>query len=168
MDLIEALHILKDSGSASSLQAEITCLVVGEFYDRKEKYLAAIDRLGLGERVRIVDSYVPNEQVEPYFAAADVVVLPYVSATQSGVVQAAYQFERPVIATSVGGLPEVIDDGRTGLLVPPQDPEALAHAIRRYYEERMEPEFVAAIRRDAGRFSWDRLISTIEELGASP
>jgi len=83
-------------------------------------------------------------------------VLPYRSATQSAVGQVAYRFERPVIATTVGGLPELVDDGRTGLLVPPRDPKALADAIRAYFTESLESEFTQAIRKDQGRFSWDR------------
>ena len=159
MDLIQAMAMLKDTG--------ITCMIVGEFYDQKEKYLAEIEKHGLNGAFRIVDSYVPNEEVEQYFAAADAVVLPYISATQSAVVQVAHIFERPAIATAVGGIPEAVDNGRTGLIVPPQNPKALAGAIRRYYSEDMESRFVQSIQSDHGRFSWDRVIQTIESLGAS-
>lgn len=159
IDLIQAMGQLKDE--------RITCLVVGEFYDKKEPYLAEIERLGIRKNIRIVDNYVPNEDVEKYFAASDVVVLPYRSATQSGVVQAAWTFERPVIATDVGGLPEAIDRERTGILVDPENPEQLARAIRRYYSESLEEKFAEAIRKDQGRFSWDRVIEKIETIGAS-
>jgi len=93
-----------------------------------------------------------------------VVVLPYRSATQSGIAQIAYRFQRPVIASSVGGLPECIDDGRTGILVSPRDPEALGRAICRYFDEGLESRLVDGIRQDQGRFSWDRVIEAIEEL----
>jgi len=159
MDLIDAMSLVRTP--------DVICLAVGEFYDDKARYVARIERLDLLNRVRLIDRYIPNEEVEQYFAAADVVVLPYRAATQSGVVQMAFRFERPVIATSVGGLPESIDDGRTGLLVPPGDPKALAHAIDRYFDEALESHFSAAIREDEGRFSWDRVIEAIESLGDS-
>lgn len=159
MDLIEALALTKTN--------DLTCLVVGEFYDKKVKYVSRVEALGLEDRVRMIDRYVPNEDVEPFFAAADAVILPYKSATQSAIVQMAFRFERPVVATSVGGLPESIDDGRTGLLVPPNDPHALAYAIDRYYDESLEAPFTDAIREERGRFSWDHVIETVESLGAS-
>lgn len=156
MDLIDAMALIRNR--------DITCLAVGEFYDKKEPYERKIRELGLGERVRLVDRYVPNEEVEPYFAAADVVILPYRSATQSGIVQIAFRFGRPVISTSVGGLPESLDDGRTGILVPPNDPAALAGAIDRYFDGSMEARLAAGIAADEGRFSWERVIETIEAL----
>jgi len=158
MDLIAALALLKNR--------DVTCLVAGEFYDKKAGYEARIRQLGLEHRIRTVDRYIPNEEVEAYFAAADAVVLPYRTATQSGIAQIAFRFGRPVIATSVGGLPESIDDGRTGLLVPPRNPEALAAAIDRYFDESLESQFSIEIERDAGRFSWDRVIEAIESLAA--
>src|SRR5690606_26793337 len=110
-------------------------LVLGEFYSGKERTLAQIESLGLGDAVTLEDGYVPNEKVGLYFSAADVVVLPYRSATQSGIVPIAYQLERPVICTDVGGLAEVVEHGRTGLICPPQDVEALAQSVLRFYEE---------------------------------
>jgi len=159
MDLIRAMALLKDM--------PVTCMVVGEFYSGKDRYLSEIERLGLGESIRVIDRYVPNEEVEPYFAAADVVVLPYRSATQSAIVQMAYRFERPVIATTAGGLPEVVEDGTTGLLVPPENPEALSRAIRKYYDSNVEPSMSAAVRGSKDRFSWNQVIEAIETLGAS-
>lgn len=156
MDLLEAMSIVTTPN--------VTCLVVGEFYEKRSKYEAKVRELGLTGRIRIIDSYIPNEDVELYFSAADVVVLPYRSATQSGIVQIAFRFARPVIATTVGGLPESVDDERTGLLVPPQNPIALANAIDRYFSESLEPRFRAEIRRQSSRFSWDRVIETIESL----
>jgi glycosyltransferase involved in cell wall biosynthesis len=159
MNLVRAMALLQDM--------EVTCMVAGEFYDKKSRYISEIDRLALNDVVRIVDEYVPNEQVERYFAAADAVVLPYVSATQSSIVQMAHRFGRPVIATAVGGLPEAVDDGATGLLVQPDSPAALADAIRRFYEESLEAQLTANICADRGRFSWDRVVESIEAIGAS-
>lgn len=160
MDLIRAMSFLRD--------LHVTCLVAGEFYDDPRPYMSEISALGLHDFIRVDNGYIPGDQVETYFAASDVVVLPYLSATQSGIVQTAYYFERPVICTSVGGLPEVVDHDRTGLLVPPHRPDALADAIRRYYEEHLEPALTDGIRHAKDRFSWDRVVETIERIGASP
>jgi glycosyltransferase involved in cell wall biosynthesis len=110
-------------------------LIVGEFYDDRARYERIIEELNISARVKIVAEHVPDERVGDYFTAADVVVLPYVSATQSGITQIAFAFGLPVISTNVGGLPEVVRDGETGYIVPPEDETALAGAIVRYFEE---------------------------------
>ena len=144
---------------------ETHLLVVGEFWDDKSSYLNLIGELGIAQAVTIVDRYIPNEELGLYFSAADVVVLPYVDATQSGVTQLAYGFEKPVITTWVGGIPEVVKDGETGLIVPPQDSEALGEAIVRYFEEDLGARFTPNIRAQVqgGVFSWGRLVRLIEE-----
>jgi len=83
--------------------------------------------------VHFHSEYVPNEQIAVYFSACDAVVLPYLEATQSGVAQLAIGFEKPMIATSVGGMPETIHNGETGLIVPPGDSAALADAVVRFF-----------------------------------
>ncbi len=137
-------------------------LVVGEFYDDKRRYVELAEGLGLGDKLRVVDRYVPNEEVAAYFRCADAVVLPYVSATQSGIVQIAFGLGCPVITTRVGGLPEAVEDGRTGLVVAPCDAAALAEAIVRYYEDDLEPAFREQIARRSDRFEWSAQIELIE------
>ena len=100
--------------------------------------------------------------VEDYFAAADLVVAPYLSATQSGIVQLAYGFEKPVVASRVGGIPEVVLDGITGYLVPPADPGAISHAVVDFFQKGRGPAMSASIREELGRFSWDKMVETIE------
>ncbi len=128
--LIDAMKLLVDAG-----MTDCTLLVVGEFYDDETRYRNRVRELGLEPYIRFVSEYVPNDQVTTYFSAADVVVLPYLSATQSGIVQIAYNFDKPVIATDTGGLAEVVVDKKTGLIVPPNSPEALAGAIKQFYTE---------------------------------
>lgn len=145
-------------------QRKVTLLVVGEFWEGRERYLRRIEELGIRDAVTIVEGYIPNEQVEPYFAAADLVVLPYTSGTSSGIVQIAYGCDKPVIATHVGCLPEVVEDGKTGYVVPPRAPQALAAAVVRFFAEQKAQEFVGNVRVSKERFSWDHLVDSIEQL----
>ena len=160
MVLIEAMKRLKDAGGIDGL----LLLAVGEYYDGEAKYRARAAELGLGSSVRFVSEYVPNDQVGRYFSAADAVVLPYLSATQSGIAQIAYNFDKPVIVTDVGGLAEVARDAVTGFVVPPNDPDALAGAIRRFYQEDRALEFSANVAEEKKKYSWDHLVASIEEL----
>lgn len=140
-------------------------LVVGEFWTAPEFYLRYAEEFGVSDAMTIVNRYVPNEDLGQYFDLADAVVLPYVSATQSAVVQLAFGFGKPVITTRVGGLHEVVEDGVTGLIVPPQDERALAEAIVRYFEEGLAGPMAENVRRvGAGQtFSWQQLVATLEQ-----
>lgn len=151
--LLEAMKHLDD----------IFLLLVGEFYDDEKKYRSKIKELEL-TNVKVVPEFVPNEEVGLYFSAADVVVLPYLSATQSGVGAIAYHFEKPIIATNVGGLAEFAIDGRTGFLVPANDPLALALAIRRFYDEKKEIDFVINVKEEKKKHTWEYVVQTIEQL----
>jgi len=144
---------------------EVHLWVVGEFWQSVEMYRSQIESLGLEERVHIVNRYVPNEEVGLYFAAADAVVLPYLSGTGSGIAQIAFGYEKPVVATTVGDLPEVVEEGKTGFIVPPANAEALAKAVLAIYEKSGE-EWAANIRARRDRFSWDRLADCIENFVA--
>lgn len=133
-------------------RVDVELLIVGEFYDDRKKYDTIIGELGIGKTVTVVAEHVPDEDVGRYFSASDVVVLPYVSATQSGITQVAYAFGLPVISTNVGGLPEVVRDGETGYIVDADDEGALVGAIARYFEgderERLRANVRAEARRD--------------------
>lgn len=146
----------------------ITLLVVGESYEGTAHYLNRTRELGISDAVILHTEYVPNDSVSMYFSACDVVVLPYRSATQSGIVQIAYQFSRPVIATDVGGLSEVVLHEETGLIVPADDPEALANAILRFYDENLEDRFVERVKQEKAKYTWDALVDAIENLVPNP
>jgi len=152
--------ILAMAGIVKSIDCVL--LVVGEFYEPKEQYLSLIKQLGLEEHIVIRDEYVKNEAVSLYFSSADVVVLPYVTATQSGIVQIAFGLNKPVITTNVGGLPEAVEDGKTGFLVDPESPEKLAEAILKFYEGNYETKFSERIKETSHAFSWDAAVSNIE------
>ncbi|MDE7322597.1 MAG: glycosyltransferase [Lachnospiraceae bacterium] len=143
---------------------DVTLLIVGSFGSDKENYLRLIEQNHVQDCIEVIDGYTPDNEVETYFSACDVVVLPYESATQSGIVQIAYGFQKPVIVTNVGGLPDVVTDNRTGYIVDSRNPQQLADAVVRYYQDDMEAIFVENVKKEAQRFSWDRLTEKVEEL----
>lgn len=112
-------------------------VIAGTFFESVEDYRARIAELGLSDVVRLFDEYIPNEDVAPLFELTDLVVLPYRSASQSGVIPLAATFRKPVVATNVGALPEGL--AGSGLVVPPQDPDALGAAVVRALHEPPEP-----------------------------
>jgi D-inositol-3-phosphate glycosyltransferase len=146
---------------------DVHLVVAGEFWEPRERYDRIAAELRIADRVEIVDRYLDEAEVAERFAAADVVVLPYVSATQSAVVQLAFAHGRPVISTTVGGIPEVVDEGVNGLLVEPDDPPALAAAITRFYTEALGAQMRARIAaRDTG--GWRRYVDGLRTLSSAP
>lgn len=156
--LLQAMADIKDK------IADIKLLVVGSFDNDKQSYMDLIKESGIFNYIEVMDDYIPACEVEKYFAASNLVVLPYESATQSGIVQIAYEFEKPVIVTNVGGLPDVVEDGKTGYIVEPKNGKALAEAICKYFMQHKQEEFTHNIKKEAYRFSWDRMVDTIEML----
>ncbi len=139
-----------------------TLVVAGELYEDDAPYRCLAS--AAGDSVRMLMRYVPDDEVEALFKAADVVVLPYRSATQSGVTHVAYALGVPVITTDVGGLAESVAEGETGLIVPPEDPEALARAIVRYFAEGLAPSLRAGVERLRAAHSWEALAASTLEL----
>ena len=164
----KGLGVLLEAMPAILAQLPVHLLVVGEIWGSSAEYLAQIQRLGIADHVTLINEYVPDECVTDYFKVADVVVLPYLSATQSAVVQLAYAHGIPVIVSRVGGLPDVVRPGETGLLVPPNDPVALAAAIGRFFHDDLGPRMRASIAADQARFSWQRTVETVELLAEAP
>jgi glycosyltransferase involved in cell wall biosynthesis len=161
LDLVEAMP------AALARVPELHLLVVGEFWEDREPYDEAVRRNGLGGKVTIVDRYVPNEEVAGYFDSADLVVLPYVTATGSGIVQMAYAFGKPVLTTLVGSLPEVVEDGTTGFLVEPGDPSAIAAAIAEFFESGRADEFAANIAAASDRVAWGGFVEAVESIAGA-
>jgi glycosyltransferase involved in cell wall biosynthesis len=133
--LIEALSLLKNQYNNLKL------LVAGEFYDDKKFYTDIIDKLNLQDRIILRDEYIPNEKVKDYFLVSDLVILPYRSATQSGILNLAYGFRKPVIVTKVGGLSEFVIDESTGLIVEEPKAELIAEAIAKYFRSAGKIDF---------------------------
>lgn len=145
---------------------KVRLMVVGDFGEDKEQYMELIRACGVSDVVRTVEGYIPDREVEKYFAASDLVVLPYISATQSGIVQIAYGFTKPVVVTNVGGLPEVVTDGKTGYVVESRSPSELARAVERFFREEKAEEFAVHIREEEYRFSWDRIVEVVDGFGS--
>ena len=117
--------------------------------------------LGIEDLIDVTDGHIPIGEVEKFFAASDLVVLPYESATQSGVIQVAYSFDKPVLATRVGGLPDVVFDGETGYLVDPFKPVLIADAICDFVDNDKADELSKGIEREKYRYSWERMEEVI-------
>jgi D-inositol-3-phosphate glycosyltransferase len=144
--------------------ANLHLMIAGDFWEDEQIYRRLVDELGLKDRVTIHNRYIRNEEIEAYFVAANALVLPYLSGSQSGVGMLAIHFGLPIIATNVGGLAETVRDGVNGLIVPPADSAALAAALRRFVDEGLEAPMRVEAARVRERLSWPALVSVIEEL----
>ena len=176
----KGLDTLLEAWPAVRVRRPVTLVVAGEFYEDAAPYRAQVLRInattasfatpsaldaGRGDAVRLLDRYLPDDEVEALFKAADVVVLPYRSATQSGVTHVAYALGVPVITTDVGGLSETVRPGETGLVVPPEDPRALADAVVRFFADGMGPRLRDGVRALQREHSWEVLAARVLELG---
>lgn len=151
--LIEAVHNLKMS--------DFKVIVAGEFYEDKQRYLNLISAYNLEEQFIILDKFVKSEEIKYYFCAADLIVQPYISATQSGVTQIGYHFERPMLVTNVGGLAEIVPHGKAGYVCE-RDPKAIAAAIQDFYANNREKDFANFVASYKENFSWSKLVEGIE------
>lgn len=157
--LLDAWALLKTEGKTAGRKL----LVVGEVYGDDAKYREQIARLGLADDVVMHNEFVPDEEVGAWFSVADMVALPYKSATQSGVTQVAYAFGVPMVVTNVGGLSEMVEDDVVGVLAE-CDARSVADAIAKCYEGDNLERYRAGVERNKGRFSWDATADKIEKL----
>lgn len=163
----KGLHILLESlPRVRASLGEVTLLVAGELMESRWHYRRLIRQLGLEREVRWIAGYVPERLAPVYFAAADLVAVPYLEASSSAVLLSAYAYQRPVVATAVGGTPELVEDGVTGLLVPPGDPTALALAISRVLADPQMAASMGARGRQMAerRFAWREIARLTEDL----
>ena len=150
-------HLLNAMPDIVKKYPEIKLLIAGDFAGGRPAYDEMIKELGISEYIQIHDGHIPIPDVEKFFAACDLVVLPYESATQSGVIQAAYGFEKPVLATNVGGLPDAVDNMKTGYIVEPLRPDLIANAISDFFDNDRASEFKQNVIDSAYKFSWERM-----------
>ncbi len=152
--------LLKAFAHPKMRSLQVSLVVAGEFYTREEPYLKLAQSLGVADRIIWRTDFIPDEEVRYYFSAADLVVQPYKSATQSGVTQVAYHFEKPMLVTNVGGLPEMVSHGRAGYVVQP-DPEAIASAMVDFFQQDKSILMKNTLKEEKKRFSWDRLVESL-------
>lgn len=154
--------LLESMGRLKSKNVKL--IVAGEFYTDKDKYISLIDDLKIKDHVHLFTDFIPTSEVKYYFSASDAVILPYKSATQSGIVQIAMNFRKPVIATDVGGLKEVVLNNKTGFIVDEIDAEKIAEAISKFYDENLEEAFIKNIEHEVDKYSWARFTDGMIEL----
>jgi glycosyltransferase involved in cell wall biosynthesis len=158
--------LLQAMGDERLRRLGVHLIVAGEFYEDAAPYHKLIEELQLADRVLLHTEYIPNEAVKDYFCAADLVVQSYKSATQSGISQIAYHFEKPMVVTNVGGLAETIPDNKVGFIVEPE-PGAIATAVEKYYRDQREADMTAALRIEKQQYSWQRLAAELHRLADS-
>lgn len=151
--LIDAFAQVKDE------LPNVRLLVAGEFYEDEQKYREQISRSGLDERVIIRNEFIPDGDLRKYFGAANLIVQPYKSATQSGVTQVAFHFEKPMLVTNVGGLAEIVHHGLMGYAVTPEA-TAIADALRDYYTHERQEAFTEYLRLEKDKYAWDKMTHT--------
>ncbi len=150
--------------AAAFLPDDYCVVIAGEMYGDFASYQALIEETQTANRIKLFVRYIDDAEVPAFFSAADVCVLPYKSATQSGIVQIAFNFNLPVIVTDVGGLAEMVENGETGLVVSLPTPQELAMKIRYYFENKLEQKMRPAIAQKRGYFSWAGFAEAVMEL----
>lgn len=137
-------------------EAGIHLLAAGEYYNKtvEANNNAIIEKHGLQQVVHLKTDFIPNSEVRYYFSAADLVVQPYKHATQSGITQIAFHFEKPMVVTNVGGLAEVVPDGKVGFIAEP-NPTAIADAILKFYTPGSLPDMQTHIKNEKKKYTWD-------------
>jgi len=144
-------------------EKNIKVIVAGEFYEDDAPYKRIIKENDLSDMVILMDRFIGDEEVATLFCAADMIVQPYRSATQSGVTQIAYHFGRPMLVTDVGGLAEIVPHGKCGYVVAPE-PVAIADALVDFIDNNREARFAKCVDDEREKYGWDRLTATIRNL----
>ena len=157
----KGLDLLLDAfGKVKDELKDLQLIVAGEFYEDEEKYRKQIADNGLIDRVIVKNKFVADADLRKYFGAADLIVQPYKTATQSGVTQVAFHFEKPCLVTNVGGLGEIIHNGKMGYAVEPQA-DAIAGALKDYYENERQAAFTEYLIEEKKKYEWERMTEVI-------
>jgi len=142
---------------------KLKLIIAGEFYEDDVPYKDLIKKYNLENDIIFFDHFIKDNEVPLFFSVADLVVQPYKTATQSGVTQIAFYFEKPMLVTDVGGLREIVPDGKCGYVVKPE-PEFIAEAIIDYFDNNRKQVFIEGVRREKEKFSWDKMTAAIMEV----
>ncbi|TAE00813.1 MAG: glycosyltransferase [Bacteroidetes bacterium] len=156
----KGLDLLLEAFGNAIIDPEVKLIIAGEYYENPEKYEALISKYQLENRIVRAMNFIANEDVSAYFCAADLIAQPYKTATQSGVSQIAYHFDKAMLVTDVGGLAELIPDQIVGYVVKP-DSQAIAKAIADFYEQKKEVFFVENVKIEKQKFAWERMTESL-------
>ncbi len=160
----KGLDLLIDAFADEKLRdSNIKLIVAGEFYQDESIYRKQISDLGIEDKIIIHNEFIPDDKVKLYFSAADIIAQTYKSATQSGVTQIAFHFEKPMLVTNVGGLGEIVINGKSGYVVEPKANE-IANALCDFFEKSRSAEFVQTVRTEKGKYAWSIMTGKIVEL----
>ena len=160
----KGLDILLEAFADERLQNKnLRLIVAGEFYEDEKPYLDLIDKYNLSESVILATNFIPDDEVVNYFCAADIIVQPYRNATQSGVTQIAYHFEKPMLVTDVGGLKEIVPHGKVGYVCEPTS-ISVVDAILDFYNNDKEQQFIQGVIDEKDKYSWSKMIENIKNL----
>jgi D-inositol-3-phosphate glycosyltransferase len=160
----KGLDLLLEAFSDKRLRNKnLKLIIAGEFYESDKPYRAIIDKNNVGDDIIMHDRFIGEDEVATFFSAADLVVQPYRSATQSGVTQIAYHFNKAMIVTDVGGLSEIVPHGKCGYVVKP-DPPAIADAVLDYFDNNRKEEFIKGIEETKKAFTWERFVNSITDV----
>ncbi|HOU03602.1 MAG TPA: glycosyltransferase [Bacteroidales bacterium] len=157
----KGLDLLLEAFANRNLRnGKLKLIVAGEFYENDKPYRDIIKKYDMSGDVILIDHFIGENEVSSFFSAADLIVQPYRSATQSGVTQIAYHFGKPMLVTNVGGLGEIVKDGQCGYVVNP-DPQSVSAAISDFFTNNRYDEFSAGVNLEKSRFTWDKLTAAV-------
>lgn len=160
----KGLDLLLKAMADKRLQAQdLKLIIAGEYYGNEAYYEDIIKSEGIENQLLLRTEFISNEAVKYYFGAADMVVQPYKSATQSGISQLAYHFEKPMIVTNVGGLPEIVEHGKVGYVVDVNE-NAISDAIVDFYENEKLQEMTKGVKENKTLFSWSNLVKGLLDI----
>ena len=153
----KGLDLLLDAfGQVKNQLPDVQLIIAGEFYEDEDKYHGQIASLGLTDRVIIRNEFVPDGDLRKYFGAADLIVQPYKTATQSGVTQVAFHFEKPMLVTNVGGLGEIVHDHKMGYACEPKA-EAIAADLLDYYQNNRQKAYTTYLQKEKTKYAWSNM-----------
>jgi len=160
----KGLDILLEAFADNRLQNQnLKLIVAGEFYEDAKPYYDLIEKYNLSDSVVLATKFIPDEKVVDYFCAADIIAQPYKNATQSGVTQIAYHFEKPMLVTNVGGLNEIVPHNKVGYVCKPNAND-VANCLVDFFSNNKEVQFTCGVKEEKSKYSWDKMIENIKSL----
>ncbi len=157
----KGLDLLLEAFAKTNRQRlNLKLIIAGEFYEDEKPYMELVQKLNIESDILFYKDFIPDTEVHLYFSAADVTVQPYKDATQSGVTQVAYFYNKPMIVTNIGGLPELVPNEKAGFVVG-KNPEEIATAIEKFYDENWSDKMGAFVKQEKEQYSWDKMMDSL-------